>query len=140
MAHLTRGLLVRQGGIQPLVDLLKTKADTYENPTKALWHLAATEDNQVAIARAGGLAPLVALLSSSSEITAQYAAAALRSLAREQQENQIALAKAGAIAPLVELLGTDSAETQEHAVGALLHLASQDVASRTATAACFARR
>ena len=37
--------------------------------------------------------PLVALLTSESEVTQQYAAAALRSLARDHTENQIALAK-----------------------------------------------
>ena len=125
-------MITEEGGIQPLVDLLKTKADSYENPTKALWHLATTEDNQTAIAKAGGIAPLVSLLTSPKEMTAQYASAALRTLAREHPENQIALAKAGAIAPLVDLLGSDSQETQEHSVGALLHLASQDVASRNA--------
>ena len=51
---------------------------SYESPTKALWHPAATEDNQTAIAKAGGIAPLVSLLS--SPITAQYASAALRTV------------------------------------------------------------
>ena len=117
-------MITEEGGIQPLVDLLRTKAHSYENPTKALWHLAANEDNQTAIARAGGIVPLVALLSSDSDITAQYAAAALESLARDHTENVILLARAGAIAPLVDLLGSDSSDTQEHAVGALLSLAS----------------
>ena len=128
-------MITEDAGIPPLVDLLKeASADegAYESPTRALWHLAATEDNQTAIARAGGIAPLVTLLTSHSDSTAQYAAAALCSLARDHTENQVALAKAGAIAPLVELLGSDSADTQEHAVGALLYLASQDAASRNA--------
>ena len=43
-------MITEEGGIQPLVDLLKTPSDSYESPTKALWHLAATEDNQSAIA------------------------------------------------------------------------------------------
>ena len=72
------------------------------------------------------------LLTSGNEVTQQYTAAALESLARDCTENQIALAKAGAIVPLVALLGSDSVETQEHAVGALLHLASHDVGSRNA--------
>ena len=70
------------------------------------------------IARAGGISPLVRLLSSPSAVTAQNAAAALEALARDHPENQIALAKAGAIVPLVSLLGSWSVETQEHAVGA----------------------
>ena len=40
--------ITEEGGIQPLVELLRTKAASYESPTKALWHLAATEDNQTA--------------------------------------------------------------------------------------------
>lgn len=130
-------MITEDGGIPPLVELLKAKtsvhkSDSYKYPTKALWHLAANEDNQSAIAKAGGIVPLVGLLTSENEVTAQYAAAALQSLAQNNTENQIALAKAGAITPLVDLLGTDSTETQEHAVGALLSLASQDANSRNA--------
>ena len=130
-------MITEEEGIPPLVALLnhKTpmhKVDSYEHTCKALWHLAATEENQVAIAKAGGIAPLVALLASESGTTQQYAAAALQSLARDHTENQIALTKAGAIAPLVDILGSDSADTQEHAVGALLSLASHDVNSRNA--------
>ena len=138
LATLAKDNLVNQimiaevGGVQPLVDLLRTNAASYENPTKALWHLATTEDHQTAIAKAGGIAPLVELLTSPSEVTSLCAAAALSSLARDHAENQIALAKAGAISPLIELLGSESPETQEHSVGALLHLASQDVTSRNA--------
>lgn len=139
LATLAKGSVVIQttvaeeNGIIPLVDLLKNSAMKpigYENATKALWHLAATEDNQLAIARAGGLVPLVQLLTTGNEITKQYAAAALESLSRDCTENQIALSKAGAIQPLVDLLGNDSVQTQEHAVGALLFLASHDAESR----------
>ena len=130
-------MITEEDGIRPLVGLLRHKtpmhkADSYENPTKALWHLAATEDNQAAIAKAGGIAPLVELLTSESAVSQQYAAAALHSLARDHTENQIALAKAGAIPLLVDILGSDSAATQEHAVGTLLYLASHDVDSRNA--------
>ena len=125
-------IITEEQGIPPLVDLLRTKASSFENPTKALWHLAVTEDNQTAIGKAGGIAPLVSLLTSDHELTVQCAAAAIRSLARDHPENQIAVAKAGAIAPLIDLLGSDDTETQKHAVGALLHLASQDMASRNA--------
>jgi len=130
-------IITEEDGIPPLVGLLRHKTsvhreDSYEFPTKALWHLAATEDNQSAIAKAGGITPVVALLTSESSVTQQYAAAGLQSLARDHTENQIALAKAGAIAPLVDILGSDSAATQEHAVGALLSLASHDIDSRNA--------
>ena len=129
-------MITEEGGIPPLVELLtaKTPAHTsgsYEDATKALWHLATTEDNQTAIAKAGGIAPLLGLLTSESDVTAQYAAAALQSLARDHTENQMNLAKAGAIGPLADLLGSDSVATQEHAGGALLFLASHE-ASRDA--------
>ena len=147
LATLAKGNLINQitvteeGGIPPLVELLKTTNGStrsaaagswFENPTKALWHLAEMVDNQTAISRAGGISPLVTLLTSESEITQQYAAAALQSLAREHPENQITIAKTGAIAPLIDLLGSDTAETQEHTVGVLLHLASHDITSRNA--------
>ena len=124
--------VTEEGGISPLVDLLKSASGEYENPTRSLWHLAESADNQSAIASAGGVGPLVHLLKSQSEETCLCAAAALRSLAYEHVENQVLIAKAGAIEPLIDLLGSDSTETQEHAVGALLHLASNDVASRNA--------
>lgn len=92
----------------------------------------AQDENQGGIPRAGGIPPLVALLSRGSEVTQQYTAAALEALARDHTDNQIALAKAGAIEPLVSLLGSDTKETQEHATSALLYLASHDEESRNA--------
>ena len=109
---MTQITITEENGILPLVELLKGKTGVYENATKALWHLAAYEDNQSFIAKAGGIAPLVGLLSNDSPITQQYTAAALESLAFNHTENQIALAHAGAISPLVALLGSDSTETQ----------------------------
>ena len=126
-------VITEEGGIPPLLELLADKArSSHENVTRALWHLAQTEDNQSFIPRAGGISPLVALLKSDNEATQQHTAAALYALARDDIENQISLAKAGAIEPLVNLLGSDSKETQEHSVGVLLSLASHDDASRTA--------
>ena len=126
-----QAMVTEDDGIPPLVELLRNATMTsHENATKALWYLGGTQDNQSAIARAGGIEPLVMLLSSDSEITAQYAAAALESLARGHLENQIALSKAGAIEPLIALLNSDVVETQEHAVGALVSLATNDIDSR----------
>ena len=125
--------ITEEEGIPPLLELLKdSKTSSHENATRCVWHLGQTEENQTAIPRAGGIVPLVKLLSSDSARTQQYTAAALESLARDHTENQIALAKAGAIDPLVYLLGSESQETQVHAVGALLYLASHDEDSRNA--------
>ena len=126
-------MITEEEGIPPLLLLLSDQMKSaHENATKALWHLAKNEDNQSAIPRAGGIEPLVALLSMGSAITQQYTAAALESLALDHVDNQIALAKAGAIELLVELLGSESPETQKHAVGALLSLGANDEESRNA--------
>jgi len=117
-----------EAGVRGLVELLNPRSrSTHENATRALWHLAATEENQAEITLRGGLAPLIVLLGDDNETAQQYAAAAVEALARDHAENQVALTRAGAIVPLVVLLGSHSVETQEHAVGALLFLASQDV-------------
>ena len=52
------------GGIAPLVNLLGVGATTRarENAAGALWHLALDASNQIAIARANGIMPLVMLL------------------------------------------------------------------------------
>ena len=133
-----RQVISEEGGIPPLLELLRDKSTSSHEPaTKALWHLGATEDNQTAIPKAGGIGPLVNLLQNGSEITQQYAAAALEALARDHTENQIALAKAGAIPPLVNLLGSESKESQNHAVGALLYLAANDEESRNMVISCL---
>ena len=138
LATLAKGNLIVQAmvteeqGILPLVDLLRVQGGQYENAIRALWHLAATEESQTAVAHAGGITPLVGLLASESELDAMCAAGALRALAREHVENQILISHCHAIPALIELLGSSSSETQQHSVGALLHLASHDVSSRNA--------
>jgi vacuolar protein 8 len=131
-------MITEEGGIAPLITLLKDKhAALKENATKALSHLATNEDNKTAIAKAGGIGPLVTLLTEGNETTQQFTAAALQSLARDHSENQIAIGQAGAITPLANLLGSDARETQEHAVGALLFLASTDEGWRDAVIKCL---
>ena len=126
-------MIAEEGGISPLLQLLQDKTGSaHENATKALWHLAHQEDNQLAIPACGGVAPLVKLLTTGNEMTQQYSAAAIRALTKDNLENQIALTSAGAIHPLAMLLGSSSKEMQEHAVGALLYLASNAKVSRNA--------
>ena len=72
-------------------------------------------DNQLTIAREGGLPFLVGNLSAESERAQRFAAAALQSLSHECTENQLAPGKVGAIEPLVVLLGSESPETQLYA-------------------------
>ena len=110
----------------PLLELVKDAQTTsHEHAAKALWHLGQNEENQSAIPKAGGIQPLVALLTIGTEKTQQYAAAALETLSYKHIENQDALLAADAIDPLVNLLGSETKETQEHAKGALLQLASE---------------
>jgi len=59
-----------------------------------LWRLAENADNQVAIAKAGGIAPLVALARDGTDGQKKYAAAALRKLAHNAV-SKVAIAKAG---------------------------------------------
>lgn len=123
-----------EGGIPHLVELLKgaesTHKHAHESATRALGYLGVEEYNRSAIARAGGIGPLVTLLNSESETTQKFTAATLELLACHPS-NQIALAKAGAIAPLVNLLSSTES-TSQHAIGALLYLASHDEMSRNA--------
>ena len=88
----------------------------------ALARLARNADNQVAIAAAGGIAPLVALARGGTDGQKEHAAAALLILA-VNDDNTVAIAKAGGIAPLVALArgGTDG--QKERAAGALWNLA-----------------
>ena len=65
-----------------------------ENAAAALWMLAINDDNQVAIARAGGIEPLVALARGGTEKQKEHAADALWMLALND-DNQVAIARAG---------------------------------------------
>ena len=77
-----------------------------------------------AIAAAGAIPPLVALLGKDSQEELQdEAAAALRALCLGSDENRSDVLAAGAVPPLVALLSSESAETQEQAAGLLASLA-----------------
>ena len=71
------------GGINSLVTLLKPRATKYqkENAALALYCLSEDETNSIAIKNAGGIEPLVALLSGTNE-QKEVAAAALYNLAQ----------------------------------------------------------
>ena len=71
------------------------------------------DESRVAIARAGGIVPLKALLMAHEHAAGAEAARALRNLALNA-ENKVLIAQAGAIAPLVTLVqsGTDGQKEQ----------------------------
>jgi vacuolar protein 8 len=79
-------------------------------------------ESRVAIARAGGIVPLVALLTAQDPAAGAEAARALRSLAINA-ENKKSIEQAGAIAPLVTLLKCGTDDQKEQAAGALRNLA-----------------
>jgi hypothetical protein len=81
------------------------------------------DESRVAIARAGGIEPLVALLTAQDPAAGAEAARALRSLANNNDENEVLIAQAGAIAPLVTLVQSGTAGQKEQAAGALRSLA-----------------
>ena len=56
--------------------------------------LVFNNDNQIPIAKAGGIPPLVALVRDGNNAQKQYAAAALRNLAANCADNKVAIAKA----------------------------------------------
>ncbi|KOO24460.1 vacuolar protein 8, partial [Chrysochromulina tobinii] len=80
------------------------------------------DESRVAIARAGGIVPLVALLTAQDPAAGAEAARALRSLAYNA-ENRVLIVQAGAIAPLVTLVQSGTDGQKEQAAGALANLA-----------------
>ena len=84
------------------------------------------DESRVAIARAGGIVPLVALLTAQDPAAGAEAARALRSLAINA-ENKVLIAQAGAFAPLVTLVQSGTDDQKEQAAGALRNLAVKNV-------------
>lgn len=82
---------------------------------EALQHLARTESHRVAIAEAGAIAPLIALLSGTdgTKKGAQAAARVLHGIAECSTEKRTAVAEAGAIPHLVRLLSCGKAGATE---------------------------
>ena len=77
----------------------------------------------MAIAKAGGIAPLVALARGGTDGQKEEAARALRNLACNA-DNQVAIATAGGIPPLVALARDGSDGQMEAAAGALYSLSN----------------
>jgi hypothetical protein len=84
---------------------------------QALWNLAVLDDNKKAIARAGGISPLVMLLRHGSPAGKEAAAGALLELAFDD-DNKVLIASAGGIGPLLQLLESGDEMAMETAAGA----------------------
>ena len=91
-----------------------------DEPGGALANLAYNEDNRVAIAAAGGIAPLVEVVRSGCAGAKGDAAVALGNLALND-DNRVAIAAAGAIPPLVDFLRSGSAYEAAFALRILAH-------------------
>jgi vacuolar protein 8 len=91
------------------------------NACRALASLSVPPENGVAIAEAGGIPLLVALLTPPSALEAQFAAETLRNMSANV-ESRVKIASVGGIPPLIALLASSSADAQEHAAGALSNL------------------
>ena len=136
-------VIADKGGIPLLVQVLQSSSsnkDTSANTlcslaAQAIWQLSKdNRANQLAIAEAGAINFLVAMLGSPSAEMQSNAAGALATLAMNNQENQSSIARTGAIAPLCTLVREGSDETKEQSASALWAL-STDNAPNKATIA-----
>lgn len=109
--------------ISSLVSLLSSdRRDTAKQAAHCLWHMCgARADNKVAVARAGGLMPLVSLLRQEESAEAQEAAASvLAELAREKGGSKKVIVNLGAMPGLVQCLGHQRDESaHKHAALAI---------------------
>ena len=83
------------------------------------------KDRLSAIAEAGGIVPLVGLVTTGNPMSKERAASALWHLSVDPM-NQVAVAKAGGIPPLVQLLDDGTDQAHQHAADALDRLANEN--------------
>ena len=126
-------IIVTRGGIPPLVELLKNGfSEAKATAAGALGCLAAKTcsshaddspptDARMAIAMAGGIPPLIAMVRSGSQSNKATAAQALASLSTDY-DNKIVIAASGGIPPLVELSRSGSSQGKEAATLALARI------------------
>eukprot|EP00900_Chrysochromulina_parva_P019938 jgi/Chrpa1/27946/Chrysochromulina_OHIO_Genome00012928-RA len=91
------------------------------------------DESRVAIARAGGIVPLVALLTAQDPAAGAEAARALRSLAYNAT-NKVLIAQDGAIAPLVTLVQSGTDGQKQQAARALKNLADNNAENQVSIA------
>ncbi|KAG1677122.1 hypothetical protein FOA52_000928 [Chlamydomonas sp. UWO 241] len=108
-----------------------TPANILEAAAGALHKLAEITDNQVAIATAPGVIPLLVQLlgpgsaagNSAQQGSLQQCAAGILGSLAGNADNAVTIAAAGAVPPLVQLLGAGSAARVQHNAAAALELA-----------------
>ena len=87
-------------------------------------------DRLSAIAEAGGVIPLVGLVTNGNQMGKERAASALLHLSVDVV-NQLQIAKVGGIPPIVQLLDDGTEQAHEHAVSALARLAHDNPENQT---------
>ena len=117
--------IVKAGGVSALISQLTLVRLLLSDEEKvrgyALWSLSRSisEENQSVVSEAGGIEPLVRLLSDPADSTREQAARAARYLATGNGEVQRALVLKGATKPMVALLNGDPNQPSlQHAVAA----------------------
>eukprot|EP00756_Hemistasia_phaeocysticola_P036334 Hpha_TRINITY_DN16636_c3_g9::TRINITY_DN16636_c3_g9_i1::g.182110::m.182110 len=115
----------RVGCIQALVQILRRPASEYlwERALTCLWHLAMSDRNKAIIREAGGLAAIVDLLHSDSEVVLENVTIALGYLTRDDA-NKVAIRQCNGLERLIATLYYPSDSIQSKAAGALWNCAS----------------
>lgn len=123
-----RTVLSKACAIEPLVSLLGngSRSDKNTPPERAaavIAELSRIADCKVEIARAGGILPLVVMLSSKCEDAQQHASCAVFHLSLIA-DNKVGIASSGGITRLVALLKAGTIDTVRYSAGALWQLAN----------------
>ena len=120
------GLLVRTGGVSPLVALLREGSVAQkEYAAGTLHNLANTSAHRTAIADAGAIVPLVLLARDGTDTQKEHSALALGDLAFQHATNRVAITKAGGAEVLASLAQDGTAMQQSIAYFALHNLSNQ---------------
>ena len=104
--------------------------DDEGQPAAADEQLVEGGDRLSAIAAAGGVIPLVGLVTNGNQMGKERAASALLHLSVDAV-NQVLIAKAGGIPPIVQLLDDGTEQAHEYAVAALARLAINNPENQT---------
>jgi HEAT repeat protein len=121
-------LIVKAGGLRPLVERLSDDAGTHVQwyAAGAVANLAIHPDLKLRIAEEGGLQRLIALAHSDNERVVRQVVRGLFALAAKTEVRHL-MVEAGALFPLVRLLGAESVDIQRNAAGAVGNIAMTDV-------------
>ena len=131
--------ITARDAILPLAKMLRASAGEAEAGALALRKMARNSENQILIAKAGAIPPLVALLQNGTDVAKENAAGALMFIAYRNDNNKVAIAQAGAIPPLVALLQNGTDKMQEIAAETLGYLAFCDLDNGSKNKALIAK-